>query len=170
MLCTREPPGGAAGCEAATVVWGACQLGVQGTWPSGRSPTLFVLSRERAAFPIPSRAVLSFNFISFGEGRSTWPRQAPNPHAKALARGCPLFLLAFIYCFMGCWQNEGEWPGMHSDSAESGMGCVRAVMGSRVWDLGPFYLTTGCGMHHELLDSQHPPTFYGPREPHRLGA
>lgn len=87
-----------------------------------------------------------------------WPGLASNPHAKALVGGCPLFLLAFICYFMGCWWNEGKWPGMHSDSAGSGMGCVRAVMGSRVWNLGPFSLTTGCGMHHALLDSQHPPT------------
>lgn len=146
-----------------------CLSGMQGTWPSGRNPSLFVLRRERAAFPTPSRVVLSFSFISFGEGRSTWPGLASNSHAKALVGGCPLFLLAFIYSFTGCWQNEGEWPGMHSDSAGSGMECVRAVVGGRVWDLGPFYLTTGCGTHHALLDSQHPPSSYGLMGPYRLG-
>lgn len=114
-----------------------CLSGVQGTWPSGRSPSLFVLRRERAAFRTPSRVVLSFSFISFGEGRSTgWP-QIPMP--KLWWEGAHsfywlLFTLLRRRMARHALRQRWVWDGMCEGSdGRQGLGPGTFLPDNRVW-------------------------------------
>lgn len=79
-LCTREPPGGAAGCEAATVVWGACQVCKGPGHQAETQACLCSAEREQPSPLLPGSFCLSVLFLlEKGDLRGPgWP-QIPMP-------------------------------------------------------------------------------------------